>query len=401
MENNQALAAIPDSPLALMPVMSVERAVERYQGVVKFVQKLMNEGTDFGKIPNTDKPTLLKPGAEKLTTFFGLSKRFHLAEKIEDWTGMNHGGEPFFYYLYRCALYHGENLIAESDGSCNSFESKYRWRQAERTCPACGTSAIIKGREEYGGGWLCFKKKGGCGAKFDAGSAEIESQQVGRVANPDVCDQVNTFQKMAQKRAFIAATLLAVNASEFFTQDVEDFVDGGADDAPVAPRKAAAATARKTAAKAAASATVVPAAEKVLNDLLLAHCIQQKGDKNGAAFFESMYAKKSAAEKAGLIRELRLSAPAVEPEPEAEPAIEPTPAEGEVVEAKPLGPDHGKVLDLTEALKESGQTYDAINAKIAALCGGVYAVEELDNAQAAKAANSLAKWHEQLKGVKK
>jgi phage recombination protein Bet len=78
----------------------------------------------------------------------------------------------------------------------------------------------------------------------------------------------------------------------------------------------------------------------------------------------------------------------------AEPAPEP---EGEVVEAKPLGPDHGKVIDLTEALKEAGQTYDAINAKIAALCGGIYAVEELDDAQAAKAANALTKWFEELK----
>jgi hypothetical protein len=34
---------------------------------------------------------------------------------------------------------------------------------------------------------------------------------------------VNTIQKMAQKRALIAATLLAVNASEFFTQDLEEF----------------------------------------------------------------------------------------------------------------------------------------------------------------------------------
>jgi hypothetical protein len=33
---------------------------------------------------------------------------------------------------------------------------------------------------------------------------------------------VNTIQKMAQKRALIAATLLAVNGSEFFTQDIED-----------------------------------------------------------------------------------------------------------------------------------------------------------------------------------
>jgi hypothetical protein len=33
---------------------------------------------------------------------------------------------------------------------------------------------------------------------------------------------VNTIQKMAQKRALVAATLLAVNASEFFTQDGDE-----------------------------------------------------------------------------------------------------------------------------------------------------------------------------------
>ena len=33
---------------------------------------------------------------------------------------------------------------------------------------------------------------------------------------------VNTIQKMAQKRALVAATLIATSASEFFTQDVED-----------------------------------------------------------------------------------------------------------------------------------------------------------------------------------
>jgi hypothetical protein len=43
-----------------------------------------------------------------------------------------------------------------------------------------------------------------------------------RVPNPDVADVVNTIQKMAQKRALVAATLIATSASEFFTQDVED-----------------------------------------------------------------------------------------------------------------------------------------------------------------------------------
>jgi len=206
-----------------MPALSIELAVERYGAVTEFVSRVLRKDVDYGVIPGTEKRTLLKPGAEKLTTFFGLSTRFQLLERIEDWTGEGHGGEPFFYYLYRCQLHRGDLLVAESDGSCNSRETKYRWRESKRVCPACSHPAIIKGREEYGGGWICFKKQGGCGAKYRDGDAGIESQPTGRVPNPDIADQVNTIQKMAQKRALIASVLIAVNASEFFTQDMEDF----------------------------------------------------------------------------------------------------------------------------------------------------------------------------------
>jgi hypothetical protein len=219
-ESGLSLAAVERSQF--MPAMSIELAVERYSAVTEFVSRVLRRDVDYGVIPGTEKRTLLKPGAEKLTTFFGLSTRFQLLERIEDWTGEQHGGEPFFYYLYRCQLSRGDLLIAEGDGSCNSRETKYRWREAQRVCPACAQSAIIKGREEYGGGWLCFKKRGGCGAKFRDGDEQIESQQTGRVFNPDIADQVNTIQKMAQKRALVGSVLLAVNASEFFTQDVED-----------------------------------------------------------------------------------------------------------------------------------------------------------------------------------
>lgn len=209
-----------------MPAMTIESAVERYNTITEFVSRVLRRDVDYGVIPGTDKLTLLKPGAEKLTTFFGLSTRFRLIERTEDWSGEEHNGEPFFYYLYRCQLSRGDLLIAEADGSCNSRETKYRYRDAQRVCPECGNAAIIKGKEEYGGGYLCFRKKGGCGAKFSTGDPVIETQQVGRVPNADIADQVNTIQKMGQKRSLIAATLLAVNASEFFTQDVEDMAIG-------------------------------------------------------------------------------------------------------------------------------------------------------------------------------
>lgn len=206
-----------------MPVFSIQSAVQRRDQIVEFVKRIMVPNTDFGVIPGTkSKPVLLKPGAERLCSFFGLSPEFLTMDEASDWTGVHHNGEPFFYVKYQCRLSRNGKVIGSGEGSCSSWESKYRYRQGERKCPSCNGAFIIKGKQEYGGGWLCFAKKGGCGAKFSDGDKSIEGQSVERVPNPDVADQVNTIQKMAQKRALIAAVLIGVNASEFFTQDLED-----------------------------------------------------------------------------------------------------------------------------------------------------------------------------------
>lgn len=219
--------AAPITSLDVMPAITIDQAVARYAMFKEFVNKVLEKESDYGTIPGTKKDTLYKSGAEKLCMFFGLSVRLRLADKVEDWTGENHNGEPFFYYRYACDLYKGDVLFATSEGSCNSQETKYRWRQGERLCPECGSSAIIKGKKEYDktggdGGWLCFGKKGGCGAKFGDNDTAITGQTTERVPNPDIADIVNTLQKMAEKRAFVGTTLLAVNASAYFTQDMED-----------------------------------------------------------------------------------------------------------------------------------------------------------------------------------
>ena len=219
----------------IAPAADLQTAMHRYQAVKDFIGKVLNKGVDYGPIPGSDKPTLLKPGAEKMCSFFGLTPKFPLEDKEEDWTGERHGGEPFFYYRYKCQLYRGDQLIAEGEGSCNSWEKKYRYRQAERICPKCGKHTIIKGKEEYGGGWLCHAKRGGCGAKFADKAPEIINQNLDQIKNPDPADIVNTLQKMAQKRALVAPVLIATNTSDYFTQDIEDFIDAPFVDAKVIP----------------------------------------------------------------------------------------------------------------------------------------------------------------------
>lgn len=189
--------------------------------VLSLRDDVFKEGLDFGKIPGTgDKPTLLLPGMEKLLRALHLRPEYVALSQIEDFE------KNRIFYRYECRLidYDTGLCVSTAIGSANSHESKWRWRAAERLCPTCGKATIIKGKDEYGGGWLCFAKKGGCGAKFKDGDTTIEAQVVGRIENPDIFDQMNTIDKIAQKRALSSAIKGAANVSEFFTVDLEDFV---------------------------------------------------------------------------------------------------------------------------------------------------------------------------------
>lgn len=209
---------------AILPVIDVKGALQRYQDMKEFVTGVLRQDVDFGKIPGTNKDTLLKPGAEKLCWFFGLKPAFAVTQSIEDWTGKDHDGEPFFYYRAECSLIRNGEVVASADGSCNSWEKKYRYRSADRVCPTCGQAAIFKSKNKPE--FYCWNKKGGCGATFALTDKRITEQETGQIKNPDICDLPNTLLKMAEKRALVAATLIGANASEWFTQDMEDFVDG-------------------------------------------------------------------------------------------------------------------------------------------------------------------------------
>jgi len=207
---------------SIMPALTVQEAATRYNVMVEFTKTVMVKDQDYGTIPGVQKPCLYKAGAEKLSSLFGLTPAFELVERREDWTGKETNGEPLFYYFYKCKLYRGGELVGEADGSCNSWEKKYRYRDSKRKCPKCGGEFIIQGKAEYGGGFLCYAKKGGCGAKFTDKDPTIIGQTLERVINPDIPEVINTVQKMAQKRALVAAVLIACNASAFYTQDAED-----------------------------------------------------------------------------------------------------------------------------------------------------------------------------------
>lgn len=184
--------------------------------VQEIMQALMKEGEHYGVIPGTQNPTLYKAGAEKLGFAFRLVPQFEVTR--HDMPGGHRE------YEVKCTLIHGPSGIVagEGVGTCSTMESKYRYRNAARKCPNCGKESIIKGKREYGGGWICFKKKGGCGMKFEDHDKAITGQQAGKVENEDVADVWNTILKMSKKRAHVDAIITATAASDIFAQDLED-----------------------------------------------------------------------------------------------------------------------------------------------------------------------------------
>jgi hypothetical protein len=203
--------------LAVTPQVGASELVDRLAVIREAMDNAMIAEVDYGVIPGTgSKPTLLKPGAEKLGVLFQLDVQL---ENVKTW-----GPDDHLTVVSRATAFHAPTgaRVGYGEGVCTTRERKYAYRQQSRTCPACGLEAIIKGKEEYGGGWVCFKKKGGCGAKFPDGDKTIEGQKVGEIENPDLPDLWNTTVKMAEKRARVDVILAVTGASALFTQDVED-----------------------------------------------------------------------------------------------------------------------------------------------------------------------------------
>ena len=209
-----------ENPLVVAPQTDHMLAVKDVKGQVTALHKLfrdvMKEGDHYGVIPGTKKPTLYKAGAEKICLLLRLSPHFK--------RNFSPDGDHLTVFS-ECVLIHAptEMVVSEAGSICTTKETKYAYREATRKCPECGKPAIIKGKAEFGGGWLCFKKRDGCGAKFKDDDPKIAMQSGEREDNPNLYDAHNTVLKMADKRAYVGATLFGTAASDIFTQDVEDF----------------------------------------------------------------------------------------------------------------------------------------------------------------------------------
>lgn len=152
-----------------MPINELKTAMLYLQEVK---QTIMEPKVDYGTIPGTSKPTLYKPGMEKLGLAFSVSPYYEIIESHKDYHKVWHYGEGedakevtgFYDYTCRCTLRHRAtgHVWASAIGNCNSNE---------------------RGREMA---------------------------------------PANTILKMAEKRAYGLATQNAFGVSHIFEVDIED-----------------------------------------------------------------------------------------------------------------------------------------------------------------------------------
>ena len=238
MKNTTAVTPLRDDKHVTMTVdpAATAMSVQQVLGQVSLIQQIMGaamkDGEHFGKIPGCgDKPTLLKPGAEKLCLTFRLAPTYEVEEKIAD--------RGHREYRVQCALTSilTQAFIGQGVGICSTMEAKYRFRlgAAEPTDKPVPRSYWdvrqedpVKAQELIGGKGFTVKKVDGKGWMIAKGGEKVEHD------NP--ADHYNTVLKMAKKRALVDAVLTATAASDIFTQDLEDITANLAATTPTIPR---------------------------------------------------------------------------------------------------------------------------------------------------------------------
>lgn len=185
-------------PMPLTAV-QVKAQVQRIQEVMAAV---MQKDVHYGVIPGTQKPTLYKPGSEKILSTFRIAAH---PKEIEDLSTFDE--IRYRVKVYGVAMENENVLFGVGVGECSSNEEKYKWRR-----PVCDGEFNDTPDDRKRMKWV-------------KGYQDKPDYQIKQIrTNPS--DVANTILKMAKKRAQIDMTLTATGASDVFDQDLEDLPEG-------------------------------------------------------------------------------------------------------------------------------------------------------------------------------
>jgi hypothetical protein len=201
----------------------IQAQVNLIQEVMKAVMK---DGEHYGKIPGCgDKPSLLKPGAEKLMFTFRL-----VADPEVEVFELYHPtvqGHREYRVKVRISSMNG-TYMGGGIGSCSTMENKYRFRGGEKINtekPVPKEYWNLKSAGKIAEAQALIGGPGFGTGKFDGAWMICEIGEKQEHDNP--ADFYNTCEKMGKKRALVDATLTVTAASDIFTQDIEELVENG------------------------------------------------------------------------------------------------------------------------------------------------------------------------------
>ncbi len=166
-------------------MMSVTEVVDQVNRIQEVMRQVMKKDIHYGVIPGTKKPTLYKPGSEKILVTFRLGVG---DPQIDDLSSDDH-----IRYRVVIPIVHIPTgmVMGHGIGECSSEEEKYQWRK-----PVCGEefddTDIDRRREVWKKIWNKQKRVS-------------EAKKIKQVrTNPP--DQANTILKMAKKRCLGSTT---------------------------------------------------------------------------------------------------------------------------------------------------------------------------------------------------
>ena len=231
-----APATDPTAPL------TVEQVLLHVSLIQQIMRAAMKEGEHYGCIPGCgDKPTLLKPGAEKLCLLFRLAPTYEVEERL-----LERGHREYRVTTTLTSIMTRVN-IGQGVGACTTLENKYRFRAGatEPTDRPVPRAYWDLRQEDPAKAQLLIGGKGFTPKKVD-GQGWMVAKGGEKVENDNPADHYNTVLKMAKKRALVDAVLTTTAASDIFTQDLEELNASLATLTPVVPTTTARAPAQVT-----------------------------------------------------------------------------------------------------------------------------------------------------------
>ena len=186
-----------ETGLARRPDAGVTRAyatadelVARANLIQDVKKRVMKSGVHYGTVPGCgDKPTLLKPGAEKLLSAFNIGVQIGVEDLSTD--------DSIRYRVTTRGVHQGTgNDLGHGIGEASTSEEKWKWRRAYQ--------------DEWNDTPEDRRRK-----KHTSKGPLLQVR-----TNP--ADLANTVLKMAKKRSMVDLALTVTGSSDFFEQDIEE-----------------------------------------------------------------------------------------------------------------------------------------------------------------------------------